>query len=63
MRGRDSAWFRGAQARHQGSIEAGGVTKDVTFADVTGDADLDAQIHAAYRHKYRHYAATMPLAS
>jgi hypothetical protein len=29
--GRDSAWFRGVQVRHEGRIWAGGVEKDVTF--------------------------------
>jgi hypothetical protein len=31
--GRTSAWFRGTQLRHEGRIQAGGVEKDVTFAD------------------------------
>jgi hypothetical protein len=41
------------QVRHQGHIEAGGVDKDVTFADA--DPDLNDQIDAAYRDKYRRY--------
>ncbi len=59
VRGHDSAWFRGTQVLHEGRIEAGGVEKDVTFVDVTGDADLSAQIDAAYRNKYRRYAASI----
>ena len=31
--GPDAAWFRGTQVRHEGRIQAGGVAKDVTFAD------------------------------
>jgi len=53
--GRASGWFRAAQVRHQGHIQAGGIDKDVTFVD-TG-ADIDAQLDQAYRAKYGHYAA------
>jgi len=52
VNGRDSAWFRGAQVRRQGHIQAGGVGKDVTFAD-PGDG-LDGELDAAYRAKYRY---------
>lgn len=54
-KGPGGAWFRGTQARHEGRIQAGGVDKDVTFDDA--DHDLDDQIDAAYRTKYRRYAA------
>jgi hypothetical protein len=57
VNGRDSAWFRGTQVRHEGHIQAGGVSKDVTFTD-PGD-DLGDQIDAAYRAKYRRYAASI----
>ena len=57
VNGRDSAWFRGTQVRHEGHIQAGGVSKDVTFTD-PGD-DLGEQIDAAYRAKYRRYAASI----
>ena len=53
MYGRAGGWFPGTQARHQGRIRAGGVDKDVTFADA--DPDLNDQIDAAYRDKYRRY--------
>ncbi len=33
VNGRTSAWFRGAQVRHEGHIQAGGIDKDVTFVD------------------------------
>ena len=51
--GPTSAWFRGAQVRHEGRIRAGGVEKDVTFVDA--EANLTDQIDAVYRTKYRHY--------
>ena len=53
MNGRGGGWFPATQARHQGHIRAGGVDKDVTFADA--DPDLNDQIDAAYRDKYRRY--------
>ncbi len=56
--GRNSAWFRGTQTRHEGRIWAGGVEKDVTFVEET-DPDLNDPIDAAYRTKYRRYAASI----
>jgi hypothetical protein len=53
MNGRAGGWFPGTQVRHEGHIRAGGVDKDVTFADA--DPDLSDQIDAAYRDKYRRY--------
>ena len=55
--GRSSAWFRGTQVRHEGHIQAGGVDKDVTFVDA--DPDINDKIDAAYRTKYRRYAASI----
>jgi hypothetical protein len=57
VNGRTAAWFRGAKVRDEGRIWAGGVGKDVTFVDA--DHDLDDQIDAAYRTKYRRYAASI----
>jgi hypothetical protein len=57
VNGRTGAWFRAAQARQDGHVRAGGVDKDVTFMDA--DHDVDDQIDAAYRSKYRHYAASI----
>ena len=54
-RGRTSAWFRGSQDRHDGHIRAGGVDKDVVFAEVD---DVNDEIDAAYRAKYDRYDAT-----
>jgi hypothetical protein len=43
VNGRGSSWFRGAQARHEAHIRAGGVGKDVTLVetDDVGD-EIDA---------------------
>jgi hypothetical protein len=57
VNGRDGAWFRGAQVRHEGRIWAGRVEKDVSFVDA--DPDLNDRIDAAYRTKYRRYAASI----
>jgi hypothetical protein len=57
VNGRAGAWFRGTQVRHEGRIWAGGVEKDVTFMDA--DPNLNDQIDAAYRTKYRRYAANI----
>jgi hypothetical protein len=57
MRGRAGAWFRGTQARHEGHIRAGGVDKDVTFADA--DPAVNERIDAAYRSKYRRHGANI----
>ena len=53
-RGPGGSWFRRARECREGRIEAGGVDKDVTFADP--DHSLDDQIDAAYRAKYRRYS-------
>lgn len=58
-RGRGGAWFRAAQARHEGYIRAGGVEKDVTFVEEP-DSGINDQIDAAYRTKYRRYASYVP---
>ena len=55
-KGRTSAWFRASQARHEGRIEAGGVARDVTFAE-EADAAVNDRIDAAYRTKYRRHDA------
>ena len=55
MYGRTGGWFPSTQVRHQGHIRAGGVDKDVTFADPDPDPALNDQIDAAYRDKYRRY--------
>lgn len=57
-RGQETAWFQHLQRRPEGRIEAGGVTKDVTFVDVSSDQALGREIDASYRSKYRRYSAT-----
>jgi hypothetical protein len=54
VRGRNAAWFRGVQETHQGRIRAGGIKKDVTFVNV--EPDVNDEVDAAYRNKYRRYA-------
>ncbi len=55
--GRGGHWFRGTQERHEGRIRAGAVQQDVTFVDAA--RDLDDEIDAAYRAKYRRYAGSI----
>jgi hypothetical protein len=57
-RGREGAWFRHIQLRPEGRISAGGVTKNVTFVDVSDDEALNNEIDAAYQSKYQRYSAT-----
>jgi hypothetical protein len=57
VNGPTAAWFRGTQIRHEGHIQAGGVDRDVAFADA--DHSLDDDIDAAYRSKYRRYAKSI----
>jgi hypothetical protein len=59
VNGRGSDWFRGTETRHEGRIQAGGIEKDVTFVEVDADNDISNQIDAAYRTKYRRYAASI----
>jgi hypothetical protein len=58
VNGRTSAWFRGVQTCHKGQIQAGGVIKDVVFVEEP-DPTINEQIDAAYRTKYRRYAASI----
>jgi len=57
LRGRSAHWFRRTQERHEGRIRAGGVQQDVTFGDA--DHNLDEEVDAAYRAKYRRYAGSI----
>ena len=58
-RGHGGAWFRAAQARHEGRIRAAGIEKDVIFVEET-DPSINDQIDAAYHTKYRRYARYVP---
>jgi hypothetical protein len=57
VNGRNAAWFRGTQVRHEGRVWAGGVEKDVTFVDAHDD--LNDQVDDAYRTKYHGYAPSI----
>ena len=58
VNGRDSSWFRGAQARHEARIRAGGVDKDVSLVETD---DANDSVDAAYNAKYgRHYPTIAP---
>ena len=47
---RTAAWYRGTQARHEGHLKAGSLSKNVTFASV--DPALNDAIDDAFRTKY-----------
>jgi hypothetical protein len=51
VNGPTAAWFRHSEERHEGRIWAGGIEKDVIFVDA--DDDIDDELDAAYRTKYR----------
>lgn len=55
-RGSGSDWFRGVLERHAGRIRAGGVEKDVVFVEEL-DPEINDQIDAVYRTKYREHEA------
>jgi hypothetical protein len=57
VNGPTAAWFRGTQVRHEGHIQAGGIDKDVTFE--VADPDINDQIDASYRKKYRRYGESI----
>ncbi len=57
VRGRNGHWFGGTQERHEGRIRAGGVQQEVTFVDAVHD--IDDEVDAAYRAKYRRYAGSI----
>ena len=54
VKGTTGAWFRGTQTRRRGRIQAGVVEKEVKFVFDT-DEEVNVQIDAAYREKYRRY--------
>jgi hypothetical protein len=53
VNGRTGTWFRRAQVRNEGHIQADGVGRDVSFT--TADPGLGDEIDAAYRRKYHRY--------
>jgi hypothetical protein len=63
VNGPTAAWFRGARARPEGHVRAGGVEKDVAFVEVDdqSNAGLGDRIDAAYQAKYgRRYPTIVP---
>jgi hypothetical protein len=50
VRGDAGGWYRAAERRHEGRIEAGDAALDVTFEDVPHH--LDEEIDNAYKQKY-----------
>jgi hypothetical protein len=57
VNGREGAWFRGTQVKHEGRIRAGKIERDVIFMDA--EPSLNDQIDNAYRSKYRRYSANI----
>jgi len=52
--GPTGSWFRAAQLRREGHIQAGGIKRDVAFV-LESDDGINDRINAAYRTKYRRY--------
>jgi hypothetical protein len=52
-RGEDGAWYRAATSRRHGHVSAGGVERDVEFADA--DEAINDEVDGAYRDKYARY--------
>ncbi len=55
--GTDNPWFRRAKSSGEGRVRAGGVERDVTFTTpaANSNADVHADIDAAYHAKYDRY--------
>jgi len=58
VRGAEGNWYRGSQQRHEGHIEAGGVSKEVLLTAVA-DSGLDNEMNAAYKEKYGYPASAV----
>ena len=56
VNGRGSSWFRAVHPRHEAHIRAGGVDKDVLLVETD---DVNDELDAAYRAKYRRYAESI----
>jgi|SRR5579864_1883925 len=54
VKGSDAAWYRGVQETHSGRIWGAGIQMDVEFVDANDE--LNDEIDAAYRSKYRRYS-------
>jgi len=50
VRGDSGGWWKAAEERHEGRLEAGDVATDVTWVDAVGERE--EEIDAAYEAKY-----------
>jgi hypothetical protein len=57
-RGLAGRWFRAARDRREGHLSAGGIEKDVVFADA--DEAVNDAIDVAYGEKYGRYPSYIP---
>ncbi|MEY9963476.1 hypothetical protein ABIA33_001509 [Streptacidiphilus sp. MAP12-16] len=55
VKGTSGPWYRGAQSRRQGRIQAGGLERDVAFREAAPEEH--AAVDAAYRTKYGRYTS------
>jgi hypothetical protein len=55
VRGGAGRWYRAAERRHEGRLEAGDTAVDVAFEDAAHH--LDEEIDAAYKEKYGYPSA------
>jgi len=53
--GPQNGWFRRASESESGRIRAGGIERDVTFAQLDGGSPVHRDIDAAYHAKYDSY--------
>ena len=53
--GPQNGWFRRAAGAESGRIRAGGIERDVTFAQLDGGSPVHRDIDAAYHAKYDGY--------
>ena len=54
VKGRHAAWYRSVEQTHRGRIWGGRIQKDVAFGDA--NEQVNDEVDAAYRSKYRRYA-------
>lgn len=57
VKGTNGKWYQHALVQHKGHIEAGGVSKDVTFSEIK--SEHQDEIDKAYQTKYAKYGATV----
>jgi hypothetical protein len=57
VKGIDGLWYRHVRATDRGHVTASGVAADVVVEDASEDSALASRLDAAYREKYRRYAA------